>query len=206
MANPSVIVFDLGKVLINYDYSPAIGKLNRIQPGLGDSFSKLYSEDYELHRKFERGEIHTEAFLDIMLERVNHKLTGKQFCKLFSDVFTLNQSVIDLLPVLKKNYQLILLSNTSTMHRKYGWGNYDFLKYFSKLVLSYEVGACKPEKKIYKAVEEFTGVPSEKHLYIDDVKEYVNAAKKIGWDGIHFKNYDELVKELKTRKVTLSNP
>jgi len=31
--------------------------------------------------------------------------------------------------------------------------------------------------------------PSEKHLYIDDVKEYVNAAKKIGWDGIHFKNY-----------------
>ena len=204
MAKNSVIVFDLGKVLIDYNYSPAIEKLNRIQPGLGDSFSKLYTEDYDLHRKYERGEIHTEAFLDIMLERADHKLTGKQFCKLFSDVFTINQQVIDLLPILKKNYKLVLLSNTSAMHRKYGWGNYDFLKNFSKLVLSYEVGAVKPEKKIYQAVEEFTGVPAEKHLYIDDVKAYVNAAKKIGWDGILFKNYDELVKELKARKITLS--
>jgi putative hydrolase of the HAD superfamily len=204
MAKYSVIVFDLGKVLVDYDYSPAIGKLNRIQPGLGDSFSKLYTEDYELHRKYERGEIHTEAFLDIMLERANHKLNGKQFCRLFSDVFVLNQKVIDLLPILKKNYQLVLLSNTSIMHRKYGWGSYDFLKYFSKLVLSYEVGACKPEKKIYQAVEEFTKEPSAKHLYIDDVKEYVNGAKKLGWDGILFKNYEELIKELKARKVSLS--
>ena len=203
MSKYSVIVFDLGNVLIDYNYSPAIGKLNRIQPGLGDSFSKIYTEDYELHRKFERGEIHTEAFLDIMLERVNHKLTGKQFCKLFSDVFTLNQQVIALLPSLKKNYQLVLLSNTSVMHRKYGWGGYEFLKNFSKLILSYEVGACKPEKKIYQAVEEFTQVPSEKHLYIDDVKEYVNSAKKIGWDGILFKDYEELIKELKARKVSI---
>lgn len=204
MAKYSVIVFDLGKVLVDYNYSPAIGKLNRIQPGLGDSFSKLYTEDYELHRKFEKGEIHTEAFLDIMLERANHKLTGKQFCKLFSDVFTINQQVVDLLPVLKKNYKLVLLSNTSIMHKKYGWGNYEFLKNFSKLVLSFEVGACKPEKKIYQAVEEFTEVSSDKHLYIDDIKEYVNAAKKIGWDGILFKNYDDLINEFKARKITLS--
>jgi len=63
------------------------------------------------------------------------------------------------------------------------------------------VGAIKPEKEIYKCVENFTKEQSAHHLFIDDILEYVNAAKKLGWDAIQFTGYNNLITELKNRKI-----
>lgn len=197
----SAIVFDLGNVLVPFDYALITAKLNRIQNGLGGRFAQLYKDNYEIHRNYERGNLHTEEFLTVVLEWVNYKLTGKQFCKLFSSVFKVDNRVVDLLPLLKKNYILVLLSNTNVIHKKYGWGSYDFLKYFDKQILSFEVGAVKPEKKIYRAVEEFTQQQPSKHFYIDDAKEYVRAAKELGWEGVHFVGYEKLLEDLKEKKI-----
>ena len=98
-------------------------------------------------------------------------------------------------------YKLILLSNTSGIHQKYGWEKYSFIKNFDKLILSHEVGAVKPEEKIYKAVEEFTLEKSETHIFIDDILDYVNAAKTLGWDGIQFVGYENLENEFKLRNI-----
>jgi glucose-1-phosphatase len=201
MIKYSVIVFDLGNVLLPFDYHPLLQKLNKIEKNLGDNFGKLYADNYHVHRDYESGKISNKEFLSIMMKWTNNKLTRGQFCRLYSDIFTLNKDVAALLPKLKKNYKLVLLSNTNYTHKKYGWEHYKFLKYFDKLVLSFEVGANKPEKKIYKAVEKFTRVPSSQHLFIDDVFEYIEAAKKNGWDGIQFKNYKQLMKDLRNKKV-----
>jgi putative hydrolase of the HAD superfamily len=96
---------------------------------------------------------------------------------------------------------LVLLSNTNNIHKKYGWEKYSFLNNFNKLILSHEVGAVKPEKEIYKSVENHTKESAEKHIFIDDVKEYVEAAKQLGWDGIQFVGYENLLQELKSRKI-----
>jgi len=197
----SVIVFDLGNVLIPFDYSIVVDQFNRIKPGMGDKFVKLYRENYHIHREFESGKISRENFLSTMMEWTENKLTKEQFCKIYSSVFTLNQSVIDLLPKLKKNYLLCLLSNTNEIHNEYGYRHYNFLNHFDKLFLSYEVGAVKPDKEIYYAVETFTQKPSSEHLFIDDILEYVEGAKSCGWDAIQFKGYDDLVKELYARGI-----
>jgi glucose-1-phosphatase len=201
MENISVIVFDLGNVLLPFDYSIIIKKLNKFEKGLGNKFAQLYKDNYNIHRDFESGKISKSEFLLTMLDWTNHKLTKDQFCRLFSSIFKLNKDVASLLPKLKKNYTLILLSNTNNIHHEYGWKDYPFLKYFDKLVLSYKVGANKPENEIYRAAERISKQPSSSHLFIDDVKEYVNAAKNLGWDGIQFKNYKQLVKDLKQRAV-----
>ena len=197
----SVIVFDLGNVLIPFDYSPVINKLNQIQTGLGDKFAEFYKSNYSLHRDFEKGSIPESSFINKILEVVDHKIDVETFCKIFSDIFTLNEKVISLLPILKNNYRLFLLSNTNSIHKKYGWQKYEFLKYFDKLILSHEVGSIKPEEKIYRAVEEASGFPSEEHLYIDDIQEYVDAAKKLGWDAVVFEDYGKLVNELNERNI-----
>lgn len=198
----SVIVFDLGNVLIPFDYQIVVKKFNRIKPGLGDKFYKLYEENYNIHRDFEKGIINTEQFLTIMLEWLEGKVFGKKFCRIYSSLFSVNQNVVDLLPALKKKkYKLVLLSNTNPIHKKYGYEHLDFLKFFDKLILSHEVKHLKPEKEIYKAVESFTGEPSKEHFIIDDIKEYVDAAKKFGWDGVQFTNYQNLTEELKKKKI-----
>jgi glucose-1-phosphatase len=203
-----VIVFDLGNVLINFDYNIAGEKINEIIPkdsfgekNPGDHFLEYYKNNYNVHRKFEKGELGEDAFVRQMLKVLDNKIAGETFRRLYADIFTVNQSVVDLLPGFKKHYRLVLLSNTDPIHRKYGWAHYDFLKYFEKLILSYEVGSVKPEDKIYEAVENYTGCKSGEHFYIDDIPEYVEAAKSRGWDAVQFKGFEELKEELRGREI-----
>ena len=125
----------------------------------------------------------------------------RHFVNIWSDIFSFNEDVIALLPELKKNYKLYLVSNTNSIHKKYGYENYEFLKLFDEIFLSHEVGFIKPEEEIYREVEKVSGFPSEEHIFIDDILEYVDAAKNIGWDGIQFTGYDDLIEKLKDRKI-----
>jgi glucose-1-phosphatase len=197
----SVIVFDLGNVLIPFDYNIAIEKMEKIEKKLGHNFMELYNSNYDFHRSFERGEVSKDDFIIKMLEFAEHKIDEKTFCEYYSKIFKVNEDVAALLPVLKEKYQLVLLSNTNSIHQEYGWKDYSFLGNFDKLILSHEAGAVKPEPEIYKAVEAFTQKPSEEHIFIDDILEYAEGAKKLGWDAIQFKGYDDLLQELKLREI-----
>lgn len=197
----SVVVFDLGNVLIPFDYKTALQKLNKIDGSPGDKFWKYYMENYKLHRDFERGDISEENFINKMLEVLENKVDRETFCNLYSKIFTENKDVTGLLPVLKKDYLLVLLSNTNSLHMEYGWKDYPFLKYFDKLILSHQVNSVKPERKIYLAVEEFTRKPSAEHIFIDDVREYVDAAVNLGWGGIKFDDPEQLIAELRAKGI-----
>ena len=199
----SVIVFDLGNVLLNFDYKIAVDKLDIIEPGLGNKFLAYHKQNYHIHREFEKGMINDEEFLNIALKGVDNKINSETFSKIYSDIFTSNSDVISLLPILKNKFKLILLSNTDPLHKKYGWEKYEFLKIFDHLVLSFEAKAVKPEEKIYKTVEEYSNSPGYSHLYIDDIAEYANAARKLDWDAIQFLGYTNLLEEFRSRNILL---
>lgn len=189
------IVFDLGNVLIPFDYNRLLDKLNHISEGLGERFYSRYKENYNIHRLFEKNAITEEEFLNTMMQWTENKITKSEFCKIYSDLFEENKAVSSLLPQLKEKYKLVLLSNTNPIHQKYGWQKYAFLKHFNKLVLSHIAEAVKPEPKIYKAVEYFTGLPPEEHLFIDDIQEYVDGAINMGWNAVRFENASKLLSD-----------
>lgn len=201
MTEYSVVVFDLGNVLIPFNYNIIIRKLDSIQSGLGDKFYNLYKDNYHIHRQYEKWELSNDRFIEMMLDWLDHRVSADEFCKLYSDIFHENEKTTSLLPKLKENYKLVLLSNTNYIHQRYGWEKYEFLKQFDKLILSHEVGAIKPEPEIYKAVQEYTGERPEQHIFIDDVEEYVEGAKKMGWDAIQFINHEKLVEDFKERGI-----
>lgn len=194
----SVVVFDLGNVLIPFDYIQVIQKFNKIKAGLGDKFKELYAKNYYIHQQFEKGELTLNEFVDIMLNWLEGNVSREDFIDTFANIFTINQDVVDLIPKLKEKYFVALLSNTNILHKDFGYGHYEFLKLFDKTFYSHEVGAIKPEEKIYRAVESYTQKPSSEHFFIDDVLEYVEGAKKCGWNGVQFINYKKLVDDLKS--------
>jgi HAD superfamily hydrolase (TIGR01509 family) len=196
-----VIVSDLGNVILPFNYETAVNKLELIEKELGNKFLTYLKSNYELHKKNERGDITSGEFIRIMVRALDYKVSQEEFCNIYSKIFVVNEPLVSLLAELHKKYTLILLSNTNKIHRDYGWGNYPFLKYFDKLILSYEVHAVKPEPEIYKAVELYTQLPPEKHLFIDDIAEYAEAAKKMGWDAIQYINFKKLEMELTNRKI-----
>lgn len=195
--NISTVVFDLGMVLIPFDYNIMLNKLDKIEHGLGARYFKLYQENIDVYKKYEKWDLTDEEFCRINLNWLDNKISEEEFKIIWSDIFLKETKLTSLLPELKENYKLVLMSNTCHIHQKYGWEKYDFLKYFDKLILSHEVAAYKPMKEIYKSVENYTKEKSESHLYIDDVKEYVDAAEKLGWNGIHFIDEDDAYKKVK---------
>ncbi len=197
----SAIVFDLGQVLIPFDYQNFINSLNQLEAGLGERFINLYKENYHIHRDFEKGKISEEDFIATMLKWTENKISAEEFCRDWSDIFSLNEDVIGLLPILKEKYKLYLLSNTNSIHKRYGYQHYEFLKIFDKLFLSHEVGFVKPEKEIYQEIMKYSGIPAEELIFIDDIKEYVEAAKELGWDGIQFIGYQNLLDEFSSRNI-----
>ena len=197
----SAIVFDLGQVIVPFDYKYFVEKVNKHKSGIGETFLELYNQNYSIHRNYEKGLITEAVFISKMLEYLDDCIDGETFCKYWSDIFSVDEKVVSLLPELKKRFKLFLISNTNSIHKKYGFEHYEFLKLFDKLFLSHEVGFIKPEKEIYQAVEKVSGFPSEEHIFIDDILEYVNVAKSLGWDGIQFLGYDDLVKNLKARNI-----
>jgi HAD superfamily hydrolase (TIGR01509 family) len=197
----SVIVFDLGNVLIPFNYDLIIEKLNKIEPGLGNKFYEYYKTNYHIHRQFERGDMTEEEFLGNVLNALDNKVDRETFCDIYSKIFVVNEDVAALLPKLKEKHTLVLLSNTNSIHREYGWKDYPFLKHFDKLILSYEANANKPEEKIYRAVEEYTNKPSGEHFFIDDVAEYVEGAKNVGWDAVQFTGFEKLLNDLNIKNI-----
>lgn len=201
MKKYSAIVFDLGNVLIPFNYNFVIDAFNIKKPGLGDKYKNLYAENYHIHQQFERGELSLDEFVKIMLEWLEGLYSKDEFIKIFANIFTINQDVINLIPELKKNYMVLLLSNTNILHKEYGYGHYEFLNYFDKTFYSHEVGAIKPEEKIYRIVESFTQRPSNEHFFIDDVLDYVSGAKKYGWNGTQFISSKQLIEDLKKENI-----
>jgi glucose-1-phosphatase len=62
--------------------------------------------------------------------------------------------------------------------------------------LSYEVGALKPEPKIYRAAAELAGVPPREIFFIDDIAGHVAAARQCGFDAVQYTTTPELVAAL----------
>lgn len=113
----------------------------------------------------------------------------------------IRRELISLAKKLHKNgYKVPLLSNTGPMHvfvsKKMGW--YDA---FSPLILSCEVKAMKPQKKIYQIVLRKIGARPRECVFIDDHDKCIHTAKKLGMHTIFFKNSKQMMKELRKLEI-----
>ena len=61
----------------------------------------------------------------------------------------------------------------------------------------------KPGEKIFKDVLAKLGLKPEECVYIDDIKKYVEAAKKLGINDICYIDEENLILELKKLKVII---
>jgi len=197
------LIFDLGNVLIFFDWKIAERRLNEIQEGLGTLTTKFLKENNSIMKNLEKGKLTEDEFLNMIKSHLNSIIDKITIAKIFSEIFWENSELTKLLSELRKNYKLFLLSNTNIIHRKFGWDHYNFLKNFDKLFLSYEVGFAKPEEEIYQLVIHSIDLNPSEVLYIDDIEEYVNAAKNLGWNAVQFKSNEKLIEDLKGFNVIL---
>lgn len=204
MKEIKAFIFDLGNVLIFFDWKIANEKLNQIEEGLGEKTTQFLKNNHDLIYKLETGKIEETQFLNEVKKNVDSNVSLEELAKIYSEIFWENEALTRILPELKKNYNLYLLSNTNLIHRKYGWDKYSFLKNFDRLFLSYEIGFAKPDKEIYQFVISNIPFTEKEILYIDDIQEYIEAAKSLGWNAIKFTSNDGLLKDFERLNIKLN--
>jgi putative hydrolase of the HAD superfamily len=70
---------------------------------------------------------------------------------------------------------------------------------FQVFALSYELGACKPARKIFDGAAKLAGVAPSEIFFVDDVTENVTAAREAGFDAVLYTTTRQLASDLRAR-------
>ena len=106
-----------------------------------------------------------------------------------------NQELINLVANLRKKYSVGTLTNLSP-HRKIMDEAMDLYSHFDYKVLSCDVGLKKPDPRFYDLALKTAKVEPEEAIFIDDYKDYVDAAAKIGIKSIIYTDNESFKRDL----------
>ena len=191
-ADIDAIVFDLGGVLLSWAYSKYRHKPEDWAPSLmdqawetrlgmepGDFIRRIWDSD--MHRKAFVGELTFEEFWPMVQAELG--IDDSELAELFEDYWVITYfepEVADALRALRPRYRTAALSNAWSNARHEVTERYGLDQFLDLMVISGEFGAAKPDPRIYQEVLRQLAVPAERTLFIDDMPENVDAARKLG--------------------------
>jgi FMN phosphatase YigB (HAD superfamily) len=183
---PEVAVFDLGKVLVHFDFSIAARKLAaHCHETTAEAIQKFIDHSPLLFR-YETGLIPKEQFYKEICSGTGYRGELEEFCFAFSAIFSPIEPMIEMHARLRaKEVPTFIFSNTNDLAVAYIRKHYPFFGNFDGYVLSFEHGAMKPDHKLYEVVERMTGRKSSQILYLDDRLDNIETGRARGWQTIH---------------------
>lgn len=197
------IIFDFGDVFINLDKDATSKKLKEMDiDNLSDSIMAknreyeqgfITSDEISEHYRAQFPQLKTDDFLTswnaMLLEFPEYR---------FRFIEKLAQ---------KKDYTLILLSNTNENHIEHIKSKVsffaDFRKCFDAFYLSHEIGMRKPDPAIYEFILDQHRLKAEECLFIDDTAENTETAARLGFHTWNIEPTREDVIDLFTTKSDL---
>jgi len=193
------VFFDLGNVIIFFCHKRMCRQIAD-KSGLSPDKIEESLLNSPLGDLYERGSISCDDLHRHFCEHFSTSIPKEEFFFAMSDIFTLNEPMIPIIEKLKANgVELILLSNTCPAHFEYARKSYPILSVFDSYILSYEVGARKPEKKIFEHAIANSSSEIKNCFYTDDIQQYVESARCLGIDAHTFINTSQLTEALQSR-------
>lgn len=180
------IIFDLGGVILNINYSLLTEAFSKIGlPHFEEHFSQ--KQQRNLFDLYEKGLVSSQDFREKLKEHCKPGTTDTDIDKAWNSMLLdLPKERLDFLKRIKNHYRTFLLSNTNEIHILF---IYNYLKetfqipnlneYFEKVYLSYEVHMRKPDAEIFELVINQNGLIKEETLFIDDSAQHIESAESL---------------------------
>jgi putative hydrolase of the HAD superfamily len=195
------VIFDLGRVIVPFDFQRGYSRM-AAACGLTPEEVRARIHALDIVVPYESGHITSEDFVARVLDSTGAAISFDEFSEIWSSVFLPETLLTDsMVESVKRSCRLVLLSNTNDIHFRMIRESYPILRHFDEFVLSYEVGAMKPDPRIYaRAIEAARCEPGE-CFFTDDVPAYVEGAVRAGIDAVVFENCAATRAELQKRGV-----
>ncbi len=178
-------IFDIGNVLVDFDFQIL---LEQIAVDSGMPFEPPTDRDLEMHHAVEEGVINDQAFVDYLNDAKGLSWTVDDLVGVWQKMFTVNQIGYGLFrEAIARGLPVYTLSNIAEHHIAAIERNWPgFFDGATRLFLSYEIGVCKPDSKIYRHLLDDLGVEGAQCLFIDDRADNVEAACAAGIHALQF--------------------
>lgn len=193
------VIFDIGRVLVRLDIARSLAGLAR---GISLSPEEIWSAiqtDPRWH-DWQEGRIAPHDWHLHLTRRLRSPLSFDEFRDAWNR--TLDPQPLqsdDLFQALAKNKRLALLSNTDPIHVAHLESNYSFFQFFpaAARIYSCSVRASKPSPLIFQATLKAVKTKAAETVFIDDILEYVEAARSLGFYAIQYVDPQQLRADLR---------
>ncbi|MGB8834407.1 MAG: HAD-IA family hydrolase [Candidatus Sulfotelmatobacter sp.] len=193
----SVVVFDLGGVLIDWNPRYLYRKLfNGDDAAMEHFLATVCTSSWNLQQ--DAGRPFAEACATLKLEHPKHaEFIDAWFERHTEMISGPIQGTVEILAELRaRQVPLYALTNWSAETFPSALRRFDFLHWFQGILVSGNVQLIKPDPRIFELFFRTHGVEPEQTIYIDDLPRNVEAASRLGMHGIVFTNPRSLRSEL----------
>ena len=186
------IVFDLGRVLVDYDPIAYLYSLGYDGENAASLYEKIFGgEDWMRH---DRGDYPSVAALTAALIR-KYPSDEAQIRRVLQPdwvkIHVLRENVVAFLLELKnRGYRVYMLSNLAADTYAYV-SQYPFFRALDGGVFSYQERVCKPEARIYEILLQRYALDPGQTVFLDDNPDNIAAAEQAGIHGIVFTELNE---------------
>lgn len=203
MAKIRNIVFDLGNVLLKYDPKGYMESLGYDKETVSD-LMKLIFHGIEW-KLADQGLLSNDQLIEI------YQLKAPQYFREINYVMEnwhqhlslLEESTVLFQEVLDKGYNVYILSNYPEYKFMDMWERTPIFHKAHGSVISYQIKLTKPSKEIYRHLLEKYALDPDETIFLDDLQENINGAKKVGIHGIRFRDAAQVRQELKAYGVEI---
>ena len=193
------VIFDIGRVLVKLDLARAIAGLSK---GISLPPAELWSaieKDPRWH-DWQEGRISAHDWHLHITQRLGSPLKFEEFCAAWNR--SLDPAPIHsdhLFASIAKRHKLALLSNTDPIHVAHLESTFSFFQFFPPpaRIYSCSVRASKPSPVVFQAALKAVKTPAAQSVFIDDIPEYVQAARSLGLHGVQYLNPEQLRSDLR---------
>ena len=197
----ATLLFDIGNVIVHFDFGPARARLAQASSVAGDPLEIVAA----LKDRLEIGEIDGPTFVDAAIERLGYRHGRDAFRRTWESIFSPNQPMWETIAGARERYRLVLISNTSDIHKESLFRDYPIFESFDGGVYSYASRHMKPAPEAYRIAVDELGLRPAQTLYVDDGAANVEAGRREGFVSVLYdpRQHDRFLAEARVLGVDL---
>lgn len=203
------LIFDFGKVLVDYDYFFIIDRIFSTHARALDFYTRLMGDKWT--ERFDREDIPFDSIIGQLQQAMpQYAAEIAQFALHYNDFVLGEVAGMRRLLTEKKaeGYKLYGLSNwcSKVYHTM---AKYPIFSLLDGRVISSEDKIIKPEPEIYALLCDRYSLRPDESVFTDDVEANVEAARRFGLHAIQFKNAEQYESDLRailSREGSLPRP
>ncbi len=192
------VVFDMGNVLLDYNPRYSLEKYLDNEEDRALIYRELFCGPE--WAEADLGLIRDEDRFALVSLRVPQRLHSalKEICTRWYDCMVPLEGAREFVRFCKESgYRIYILSNASDKFYEY-FPNFSSLDYFDGYVVSSDIHTAKPQPRIYRHLLNRYHLQAEECLFIDDLPQNVEGARKVGFQAVQFQNDFQPIRDLLT--------